>query len=112
MDLTADRKREVTDLGKKTFTEGLVSIVTPVYNGAEYLPDYLDSILRQTYGKLELILVDDGSDRNHCGILEKQNGKKRYILSSPADRTPKRVFRPQTRPFLCNRRIPGLAGRR
>ena len=42
MDLTADRKREVTDLRKKTFSEGLVSIVTPVYNRVEYLPDYLD----------------------------------------------------------------------
>lgn len=70
MDLTADRKREVTDLGKKTFTEGLVSIVTPVYNGAEYLPDYLDSILRQTYGKLELILVDDGSEDQTVTIAE------------------------------------------
>ena len=83
MDLTADRKREVTDLGKKTFTEGLVSIVTPVYNGAEYLPDYLDSILRQTYGKLELILVDDGSEDQTVTIAESWKNRMERIFGLP-----------------------------
>lgn len=38
-----------------------VSIVTPCYNGEEFLDKYFDSILTQTYENLELIFVNDGS---------------------------------------------------
>ncbi len=43
------------------FRKGLVSVVTPVYNCEAYLPKMLDSVLNQTYGQMEMILVDDGS---------------------------------------------------
>lgn len=39
----------------------LVSIVTPCYNGEEYLDRFFQSILRQTYDNLEIVFVDDGS---------------------------------------------------
>ena len=38
-----------------------VSVIVPVYNVAEYLPQCLDSIVRQTHAQLEILLVDDGS---------------------------------------------------
>ena len=38
-----------------------ISVIVPVYNTAEYLPKCLNSILRQSYMPLEMILVDDGS---------------------------------------------------
>lgn len=39
----------------------LISIIIPVYNVEQYLRECLDSIIKQTYKNLEIILVDDGS---------------------------------------------------
>lgn len=41
--------------------EPLVSIVVPVYNNVEYIERAIQSILRNTYSNIEVILVDDGS---------------------------------------------------
>jgi glycosyltransferase involved in cell wall biosynthesis len=37
----------------------LISIVLPVYNGAEFLKESIDSVLAQTYGNWELLILDD-----------------------------------------------------
>ncbi|MCU0760470.1 MAG: glycosyltransferase [Steroidobacteraceae bacterium] len=39
----------------------LVTVIVPVYNGARFLPQAIDSILAQGYPCLEIIVVDDGS---------------------------------------------------
>ena len=38
-----------------------ISVIVPVFNVADYLPQCVDSILSQDYGNLEVILIDDGS---------------------------------------------------
>lgn len=43
------------------FTPGLVSVVTPCYNGESFLDRYFEGILVQTYRPIEVVLVDDGS---------------------------------------------------
>ncbi len=40
---------------------GLVSVVLPAYNGGALMREAIDSVLSQTYGALELIIVNDGS---------------------------------------------------
>jgi len=40
----------------------LVSIITPVYNGAKYLPDLITSVQNQDYPNFEHIIIDDGSN--------------------------------------------------
>lgn len=49
----------------------LISIVVPVYNAENYLEKCINSIIGQTYGNLEIILVDDGSSDNSLSICEK-----------------------------------------
>jgi glycosyltransferase involved in cell wall biosynthesis len=40
----------------------LVSIIIPVYNGSDYVEEAIESALTQTYKKIEVLVVDDGSD--------------------------------------------------
>ena len=41
--------------------EGLVSILTPFLNAERFLAEAIETVLRQTYGHWELLLIDDGS---------------------------------------------------
>lgn len=63
----------------------LVSVVVPVYNVEKYIARCIESILNQTYGHLELILVDDGSpDRSGaiCDEYALKDSRVRVIHNS------------------------------
>lgn len=47
-----------------------ISVIVPVYNTEKYLRRCVDSILAQSFGDFELILVDDGSPDNCGGICD------------------------------------------
>ena len=46
---------------KKNRSVPMVSIIIPVYNGADYLSEAIESALNQTYKNIEIIVVNDGS---------------------------------------------------
>lgn len=48
----------------------LISLIIPVYNVEQYLTACVDSVLAQTYGNLEIILVDDGSKDASGGMCD------------------------------------------
>lgn len=49
----------------------LISVIVPVYNTVDLLPRCVNSIRRQTYRNLEILLVDDGSTDNSGALAEK-----------------------------------------
>jgi len=67
--------------------EELVSIIVPIYNGADYLEQGLKSVLWQTYRQWECILVDDGSTDDTPMVCERfvaQDSRFRYYRQANA----------------------------
>ncbi len=50
----------------------LISIIVPIYNTEAYLEKCIESIRRQTYLNIEIILIDDGSTDGSAQICDKQ----------------------------------------
>ena len=70
----------------------IVSIVLPSYNGARYIEESIDSVLRQTFPDWELILVNDGSTDRTRDIMEAyaaKDGRIRVIHNDPNQRLPR-----------------------
>lgn len=55
----------------------LVSVIIPVYNGEKYIEKCLQSIQKQTYQEIEIIVINDGSTDKTKQILEKIANKEK-----------------------------------
>lgn len=64
----------------------LVTIVTPSFNMAAYLPQAIESVLSQDYPNIEYIVMDGGSTDSTLEILDRYKGRLRYF--SGKDRGP------------------------
>ena len=59
-----------------------ISVLTPVYNAERYLAEALQSILNQSFGDFEFIIVDDGSKDRSLEIIQefaKQDDRIQFI---------------------------------
>lgn len=59
---------------------GFVSIIVPVYNAEKFLRRSIESVLAQTYGKFELLLVNDGSTDSSNDICESYAARDSRII--------------------------------
>ena len=61
-----------------------VSIVVPVYNGADYLAEAIDSALAQDYPNLEVVVVNDGStDGGASERIAQRYGERIHYVAQP-----------------------------
>jgi len=65
-------------------TPPLVSCIIPVYNGERFIAAAAESILGQTHGPIEIIVVDDGSADGTGEVLEQFSGHLRVITQPNA----------------------------
>src|SRR5262245_31542900 len=56
----------------------LVSIIVPVFNGEKYLRESLDSILAQTYPRIEILVMNDASTDSTLDIIETYGDRLRH----------------------------------
>ncbi len=59
----------------------LVSIITIVLNGENYLEETIKSVLNQSYGNIEYIIIDGGSTDKSLEIIKKYEDKIDYWIS-------------------------------
>jgi glycosyltransferase involved in cell wall biosynthesis len=69
----------------------LVSVVMTTYNRAKYISDAIKSVLDQTFGDFELVIVDDGSTDDTLRIIKSFNDKRiKYYFQNNAGQNPAR----------------------
>jgi teichuronic acid biosynthesis glycosyltransferase TuaG len=61
----------------------LVTIIMPVYNAALYVGYAIESVLKQTYGNWELLIIDDGSTDGSNEIMKSFTDSRIYLFSQP-----------------------------
>ena len=56
---------------------GLISVIVPVHNAERFLSDCLGSLTDQTYRKLEILVIDDGSTDGSAALCRRWSDEAR-----------------------------------
>ena len=73
--------KNVIILGKeRSFMTEKITVIVPVYNVEHYLDKCLDSVIKQTYKNIEIIVVNDGSTDNSGEICQEYAQKDNRIV--------------------------------
>lgn len=75
----------MNSMANTQYDNSLVSVIIPTYNSAKYLEKTVQSVLKQTYKNIEIIIVDDCSKDNTEEIvraLSDRDCRIRYVLQS------------------------------
>lgn len=80
LDCEAESGKMQMVCGRNPGAEIKVSVIIPVYNAQKYLPQCLDSVLRQTFRETEIICIDDGSSDGSLEILKMYAGKDERLF--------------------------------
>lgn len=65
---------------EEKYIDGLVSIITPLYNSERFIEETIKSVKSQTYSNWELILIDDCSIDSSKDIIEKYKDYDKRII--------------------------------
>ncbi len=57
-----------------------VSVIMPCYNKAEYVEEAIESVLKQTYNNIEIIVVNDGSTDNSSEVIKSISDRNENII--------------------------------
>ncbi|HSG99334.1 MAG TPA: glycosyltransferase, partial [candidate division Zixibacteria bacterium] len=75
IDETIAEVSAATQPEERSRDRGLVSIIIPTYNRADFLPEAISSAANQSYPHCEIIVVDDGSTDETPQLLERFKGE-------------------------------------
>lgn len=60
-----------------------ISVLMPVYNCELYIRDSIESILNQTFGNFELLIIDDASTDKTVNIIKRYNDSRIKLIEKP-----------------------------
>ena len=82
-----------------------VSVIIPMYNSSKYILECLNSVLKQTYKNLEIIIIDDKSTDNSVDIVKKINDERIVLIEQDknvgAASTRNEGIKKATGDFIC-----------
>jgi len=58
----------------------LVSVIIPTWNAADYLPSTLETVFKQTWTNVEILIIDDGSTDSTSELLNAYSGKVTTVV--------------------------------